>query len=175
MANVSRSLTALTFVIFPLAFVIAAAPFIFFWLPPEIAFVSHELLDKHGGVNSLALWQKILGFFVTCLPAFFLLWALYSLKRLVSALKEGKWFEENSETLCRQFGSAMLWYVGAQILHRTLLVLVLTATNPPGERELTIALTNHDLIALLPAIFAMIFAHLVGLSRAQHEELKQIV
>jgi len=175
MANVSRSLTALTYVIWPLAFLIAASPFVFFWLPPDFAFAKHDLLNDYGGVEHLLIWQKILGFFVTYLPAAFLLWALSYLYRLVGALKSGEWFEEYSEILCHRFGRTLLWYVGVEIVHRTLLVLVLTGANPPGQKQLYLSFSNNDLMALVPAILALIFAHIVSLGRAQREELKQII
>lgn len=175
MSNVTRSLTALTWVIYPLAFVIAISPILFFWIPEGTAFIEHDLLKHYGGTEQLLMWQKLLGFFVACMPAAFLLWALSYLLRLVNALKSGLWFAEQSENLCRQFGKALMWYVGAQILHRTLLVLVLTATYPPGKHELHLSFSNNDLMALVPAIFAMIFAHIVSLGRAQRDELKQII
>jgi len=175
MSNVNRSLTILPYIILPLALLLMTSPFMFFWAPEGFAFIEHDLLKQYGGTDQLLMWQKILGFFVTCLPAAFLLWALSYLMRLVNALKAGLWFDEQSEALCRSFGRALLWYVGTEIIHRTLLVLVLTATYPPGQHELHLSFSNNDLMALVPAIFAMIFAHLVSLGRAQRDELKQII
>lgn len=175
MAHVTKNLTALTWVIYPLALVIGISPIVFFWVPEGTAFIEHDLLQLYGGTEQLLMWQKLSGFFVACLPAVFLLWALSYLLRLIKALKSGLWFAEHSETLCRQFGKALMWYVGAQILHRTLLVLILTATYPPGKHELHLSFSNNDLMTLVPAIFAMIFAHIVSLGRAQRDELKQII
>jgi len=174
-STISRNLTALTYIIYTLALIIAVSPIVFFWFPESITFMEHDLLREYGGISKLEMWQKLLGFFVTSLPAALLLLALRYLLKLLNALKAELWFEENSERMCRRFGQALLWYVGAEILHRTLLVLVLTATYPPGQHELHLSFSNNDLMALVPAIFAMIFAHIVSLGRAQREELKQII
>lgn len=175
MSTVTRNLAALTYIIYVLALVIAVSPFLFFWGPDSWAFIEHDILEQYGGTSVLVMWQKILGFFVTCLPAALLLLALSYLHKLVNALKAGEWFDENSEFLCRRFGRALMWYVGAAIIHRTLLVLILTALYPPGKHELYLGFSNNDLMALVPAIFAMIFAHIVSLGREQREELKQII
>lgn len=175
MSNITRSLTALTYIIYILAFFIAASPFMFFLAPPGSTFIENELLNQYGGIESLVIWQKLLGFFVTSLPAGFLLWALSYLLRLIKALRSGLWFEEISETLCRRFGRALIWYIGMEILHRTLLVLILTATYPAGKKVLHLSVSSNDLMTLLPAIFAIIFAHIVSLGRTQRDELEKIV
>jgi hypothetical protein len=175
MSNVSRSLTALLWIMYPLAVIIAVAPIIIFWVPDSLPYVKSDLLEEYGGLEHLLIWQKLLGFFVTSLPAALLLWAISHLLRLVRSLKAGQWFHKENEILCRRFGRAIMWFVLVNFFHRTLLVLILTATYPEGKKQLMFSLSSNDLMALVPAIFAVIFAHIVSLGRAQRDELKQIV
>jgi len=176
MSNIEKNLNALKWIIYILAVLIAASPIFLFWAPEtSVLFFQNELLEQYGGVSILLPWQKILGFFVASLPAGFLLWALVSLSRLLTLLRGGQWFAESSEIQCRRFAHALLWYVDMQIIHRTLLVLILTATYPVGKKEIYLALSSDDLMTLVPAIFALIFAHIVHLARQQRDELLQIV
>jgi len=176
MSSVSRSLTALTWILYPLALLIMLAPLLLFWAPSnDYVTIDNDIIEAYGGLDALVQWQRIAGFFVTSLPSVALLWSIFLLLKLVKALKEGEWFSETSEKLCRRFGYAMLWYVAMEFIHRTLLVMVITATYPEGERHFSISLSSDDLIALVPAIFALIFAHMVSLGREQQNELKQII
>jgi len=174
-SNVVRSLVVLPYFIYLLAFFITAGPFAFFLPPESVDFFQYDLLNQYGGTGKLLTWQKLSGFFVAGIPALLLLLSMIYLLRLIAALKAGLWFDEYSELLCRRFGRALLWYVATSIVHRTLLVFILTATYPPGEHQFHVSFSNQDLMALVPAIFAMIFAHILGLARVQHEELQQIV
>jgi len=176
MTSIVKKLTTLTWLIRFLILIIASAPFFYMWWPDNMAFFApHSLLHQYGGPSALAVWQQILGFFVIALPASLLCLALQQLLCLIHMLKKGRWFDEVSEMLCRKFSSAMIWFVVAQVLHRTLLVLVITATYPPGEKQLAFALSSDDLFAIIPAIFALIFAHIVNMARSQQSELNQIV
>lgn len=175
MSNVARSINILTWVIYLLIPIIMLSPVLFFWAPDGAVLLENDIIRQYGGIEELMMWQKLLGFFVTCLPAVFLLWSLKFLLQLLSALKKGLWFDEHSELLCRRFARTLLWYVAMNFVHRTLLVLVLTANYPPGEHHLAISISSNDLMVMVPAIFAAIFAHIVSLARAQNDELTQIV
>ncbi len=176
MRSVNRNLKTLTWLIYLLLVIVGSSPFLYFLWPQTAAFFPpHEILTQYGGVDTLLLWQKILGFFVAALPVTILCWALLLALKLVNFLKAGLWFDERCETLCRSFSKVMLWFVLLQFIHRTLLVLVITATNPPGEKQLLISISTEDIFALVPVVFALIFAHIISLAREQREELKQIV
>ncbi len=176
MNPVSKNLIYLKWIIYLLILIVGSAPFFYFWWPESEAFFrQHEILSKYGGVSQLATWQQILGFFVAFLPSATLCWALVLVLELLNRLKAGQWFDEPTEKLCYTFSKVMLWFAIIQFLHRTILVLVITITNAPGDRHLAINFSSDDLFALVPVIFALIFAHIISLAREQRDELKQIV
>lgn len=176
MRPVSKNLSALKWLIYLLILLVVSAPVFYFWWPESQAFFRpHEILADYGGVSQLERWQQILGFFVAFLPSAILCWALVLVLKLINLLQEGKWFDQASEALCRTFSKVMLWFVVIQFLHRTLLVLVITITNPPGERHLAVNFSSDDLFALVPVVFALVFAHIISLAREQRDELRQII
>lgn len=176
MRPVSKNLTTLKWFIYLLIVIIGSSPFLYFWWPESEAFFrQHEILTQYGGVSQLETWQQILGFFVTVMPAALLCWALFLVLKLIDLLQVGKWFDEVTEGLCRKFSKTLLWFAVLQFLHRTLLVLVITITNPPGERQLAINFSTDDVFAMVAVVFALIFAHFIALAREHRDELKQIV
>jgi hypothetical protein len=176
MSNLNKQLNLLTGVILALMIIIVLSPGFYLWWPEDFAFYPpHELLENRGGTEALAIWQQALVFLLLEWPAVILCIGLWHLLALIGLIKKGQWFEQACEDHCRKFGRQMAWLILAQILHRTLIVLVITATYPAGKRELMLAFSSNDLFAALPALFALVFAHLVALGRAQREELKQIV
>jgi len=176
MSNIEKQLTLFKWVIYNIATIVALTPILLFWSPDSVQpFFQHELIEQFGGTVTLASWQKLLGFFVASLPAACMIWALSALLQLTRLLGEGLWFDMASEIQCRRFAKALLWFVAMEIIHRTLLVLVLTVTNPVGEKHLYVAVSSNDLMTLVPAILTLIFAHMVSLARAQQRELQQIV
>jgi len=176
MNSVSKNLTVLTWTIYLILVIVAVSPFLYFLWPQSAAyFPPNDILTSYGGADALVLWQKILGLFVAALPNAMLCWALILVLKLIRFLKAGMWFDESCEKLSRKFSKVMLWFVFFQFIHRTLLVLVVTATRPTGEKELVISFSSDDLFAIVPVIFALIFAHIISLAREQREELKQII
>ncbi|SDE17622.1 MULTISPECIES: DUF2975 domain-containing protein [Kordiimonas] len=177
MNNKLLSLTLLKWIIwFSITLIITFNVWI--WVDPSA--LSHlgaekRLIDNYGGISGMVLWQRIAGFVVDALPAGLLIAALASLIGLIRQLEAGNWFAEASERALARVGHLMLWYLLASFLNDTLLVLIATATNPPGERALAISLSSDTVLGLVPALMALVIARMVRLAREQRDELNQIV
>jgi len=171
-----NSLTVLKWVIY-VSFLGALVPVIWKWTDPASfsVFNKDDIVEAYGGYARLALWQRFAGFSVNALPQACLAYALYCLWRLIQQLEAGDWFGQKNESFWRAIGQAMLWYAVANWLGETLLILVLTATNGPGHRELTVSISNYDVLGLIPALMAFVIARMVSLARAQRDELNEIV
>lgn len=177
MADVTRNLNLLKLVIIGIG-VIIVATHVWYWAWPEsFAYISSgdELISKRGGIEPLETWQRVLGFAVNFLPKAFLVYALVCLFKLTSLLLSGQWFDLASQLLCRRVGRILLVYILLEILQRTLLILVITATYPAGKKELLIELSSRDLAMLVPALLALIFSHMIHLARLQRDELSEII
>ncbi|MFC3053193.1 DUF2975 domain-containing protein [Kordiimonas pumila] len=176
MSTTKQNLKAMRWIIYLLLLVVISSPIIYFGPQSDYTFIAqHEILADYGGLSALTQWQKIAGFAVVALPALILAGALVYLLRLITMIENNAWLSEACESACQKFGQAMIWFVVTQFLHRTVLILIITATYPEGQKELSISISSHDIFALLPAIFAFVFAHIVHVARQQQEELDQII
>jgi len=177
MANISRSIKFLRIVVISTITLLSISQF-WFWLAPySFEFISFDypLLDEIGGIKALNGKQKLLGFFITAIPMATLIWSLILLMKLTKILAAGKWFDKLCEDYCNQVGRWLVIYVILNILHRTVLVTAVTMDNPPGARHFTISFSTDDLMALVPAIFALIIGHMVRLAREKQDELNEII
>lgn len=177
MATVSRNLLMLQLVIGALALMITVAHF-WFWFDPE-SFAKlaapDPIIEAYGGMEALTSHKRLLVVLISAVPNLALLWALFHLYRLTVILSGGRWFDEDSEIGCRRVGRWLLIYVGLSIISRTAMIWALTYDNPPGERHIAISFSNHDLMALVPALLALVIGHMVKLARAQRDELREII
>lgn len=171
-----RSLVAFRWVIY-VSILAVFLPIAWMWADPAtFRLVSDtRLVDQFGGFDRLMLWQRIAGFIVTGLPAVIFAWALICLLPLIRMAERGDWFNAASERYCFRAGKLLLWHALVRWLSETALVLVLTATNAPGERSLMISVGSDDLVSLIPALMALCIAHMMRIGRAQRDELDEIV
>ncbi len=177
MTNKLLSLTLLKWIIWLAIVVIASFTL---WLCLDPATLHHygaekRLLEDYGGIENFNLWQRIAGFAVDALPAGLLIAALCFLLGLIRQLEAGNWFDEASERALERVGHFMLWYLLASFLNDTLLILIATVTNPPGQRALAISLSSDTILGLVPALMALVIARMVRLAREQRDELNQII
>lgn len=177
MASIERKLTFLRLTILAAVTLLIIAP-IWFWVSPDsFGYVSSgdPIVQAYGGIDRLNNTQRVAGYLVTMIPISLIIWSLVLLYKLTRLLAAGQWFEQPCERIFNRIGILLLIYSIASILRRTLLVLVLTITNPPGERMLSIQIDGSDLGTIVPALMALVIAHMVQLARAQRDELNQII
>ncbi len=177
MANINRSIKFLRIVVtVTLALLLIAQ--VWFWTAPvsfDFITLDHSTLDDYGGIDALNTKQKLLGFAIASVPLLAMVWSLIMLLRLTSVLAAGKWFDQLCEDYCLKVGRWLVIYVILNILHRTALVSAITMDNLPGDRHLAISFSTDDLLALVPALLALIIGHMVRLAREQQEELNEII
>lgn len=171
-----KNLTLLTWVIY-CSIAGSSVPVLWMWLHPDsfTVFGALDVLERFGGMEKLLLWQRILGFLASALPQTFLIYALWQLLKILDPIKRGDWFVRESERQCTQIGRAMLWYVLFHWLCDTFLILIITATYAPGQKQLVISISNQDVLGLVPAMMAFVIAQLLRLAREQREELNEII
>ena len=116
------------------------------WCSPELPRFLIADLGLVGKVppGSPELLVRLLGIAVTALPVGLLVYALLEARRLFAEYAEGGFFNWSAARRLRRIALVIcsLAFVGP--LTRTLLVLVLTFNNPPGQRLLSIGLSFND-------------------------------
>lgn len=171
-----HSLVAFRWVIY-LSVLVVILPILWMWLDPaSFSYISHNpTVEQFGGFARLEPWQRLAGFAITLLPASIFAWALVCLLPLIRMAERGDWFNEASERYCFRAGKLLLWHALARWLSDTALVLVITLTNPPGQRALMVNFGSDDFLSLIPALMALCIAQMMRVGRAQREELNEIV
>ena len=172
----TRSLVAFRWVIY-LSIVVVIMPVLWMWFDPSSFSLisSNPTVEQFGGFDRLLPWQRLAGLAIMLVPASVFAWALFCLLPLVRMAERGDWFNAASEQYCFRAGKLLLWHALASWLSETALVLVITFTNPPGQRSLMISFGSDDFLSLIPALMALCIAQMMRVGRKQRDELDEIV
>jgi len=113
---------------------------------------------------------RALAWLCTMLPGGLMMWGLSQLRLMLSEVSAGHYFSLPAVSHFRRFSWAMLLYACALPVQSTLLSLVLTMHNPPGQKMLVIRLGTTELNALLIAVLFVIIAHIFEEGRKLADE-----
>jgi hypothetical protein len=86
---------------------------------------------------------------ITSVPVCIMLYGLWQARQLFAGFAEGQVFTLASACRLRDLAAAMLAQAVLGPLSTTALLLAFTFSNPPGQRQLVIALSVNDYIALI--------------------------
>lgn len=177
MDNIGKNLLALRILIIILILMMTSLHSLYWLYPSTLSglVTTHDIVDQFGGFERLNNQQKILSFIVTMASVAFLCWAMILTYRLTLRIGKQEWFDSRTEKLCLQLGKTLFIYTLARMLENTLLILILTMTNPEGERALAITISSSHVVVLIPAFLSIIAAQMVKAGRLQKEELQQII
>lgn len=94
-------------------------------------------------------WRLRAAFVVGVVPGLVVVWGMVRLATLFERIARGEVFSEAGARALRDFALAVLVQAALKPVAHTLSVLVLTIANPPGQRQLAIALGSDDVAAVL--------------------------
>jgi hypothetical protein len=86
---------------------------------------------------------------ITAVPVGVLLYGLWQARQLFAEFADGFLFLPSSAQRLRDFAVAILLQAVLQPIATTAMVLVFTLDNPPGGKQLKIAITSNDYLALI--------------------------
>lgn len=99
----------------------------------------------------------ILGFLVTLIPLSIVLYGLYHLRALFALYYQTMFFTKANVRHLRTFSISLFTYALLNPVITTLASVVLTMSNPPGQRSLIISVgSNQAAVAFIAAIFMII-------------------
>ncbi len=90
-------------------------------------------------IVSLSPLNKMLAFLVTLIPNLFSVLALYFLARLFRRFEQMEFFSQSTVGNLRKIGFSLLAGQIAHPFYTALISLVLTVSNPPGQRLIAVA------------------------------------
>ena len=124
-------------------------------LPSGVLFVwvdAPEEMVRRSGLppeTHLAVWQLVLGAFVTLIPVGLLSAALLSARRCFLLFRSGTYLVAAVVFALRAFGGRVGMASCASVLAPPVLSLLLSVGSPPGSRALTFSLSSSTLLGLL--------------------------
>lgn len=123
----------------------------------------------------LAGWQGLAGGLLSLVPVLLLAAGLLAARRCFRLFRQGAWFTGGAVAALRDFGGRVVLAGGAGLLLPTVLGLLLSIGNAPGQRALVIAISSGPVLAILlgGAVWAMALVMLRAVAIA--EDHAQIV
>ena len=106
-------------------------------------------LGLTGAVLPLTPLRVVAGAAITAVPVGILLYGLWQARQLFADFADGFVFMPSSARRLRNFAVAILMQALLQPIAATVTLLVFTYDNPPGTRQLQIAITSSDYLALI--------------------------
>ena len=128
---------------------IAVAVILVFLIPDWTRNLLLARLGQAGHDLSLSPGRLIAGAAITAVPVGVLLFGLWQVRALFLNFANGHVFTLASARLLRDFAGAVLAQAILGPVSSTALMLAFTLNNPPGSRQLVIALSVHDYLALI--------------------------
>ncbi|MEQ8815335.1 MAG: DUF2975 domain-containing protein [Thalassobaculum sp.] len=121
-----------------------------------IAVLAPQWVLQRAGLAGLPLdlaagdpWRLRAAIAVGAVPSLVLIWGLARLSTLFRRVAEGEVFSEPGARALRDFAVAVLAHAALAPPAHTAVVLVLTLANPPGQRQLAIALGSDDVAGVV--------------------------
>lgn len=133
-----------------------------------------ERLDLHSSVPYPAS-TLLLGFLVTLIPASVLMFGALQLRKLFRLYSTGEFFSRANSNCLRNLSIALLAWSPARMLFDALISVLLTSSNPAGQRFVTVSLEEIELTALLLGLNFLVVAWVMGEACKLQEDHARIV
>ncbi len=125
--------------------------------------------------NEVGDIQYVLLFAVGAVPVALLVAALLSARRFFACYVSGELFPANSSIELVRIGKLFLVLAILGPVIRMLAILVVTWTNPPGQKQLVLSVaTNDGLLIILSAVLLMV-GHILAEANRLSEDNRQII
>jgi hypothetical protein len=128
---------------------IAAVMLLVFFIPDWTRGLLLARLGQAGADLQLTPGRLVAGAAITAIPVGIMLYGMWQARALFRDFAEGRVFTPFSARRLRDFAVAVMAQAVLGPVSTTALLLAFTLSNPPGSRQLGIALSVNDYIALI--------------------------
>jgi Protein of unknown function (DUF2975) len=155
---------------------LAELALIWIWLSPTAV---ETLVVPRLGLGAMPVtldgWNRILGFAVCMLPMAVIVWMLYQAYELFDGYRLGRVFTEEAPVRLRRIGLSLLALALLRPVTTTLLGVVLTLSNPPGQRLLAIGIGIDDYMIAAIGGLLLVIGHVMVEAKRLADDNRQIV
>ena len=118
---------------------------------------------------------RFLAFLVDLIPLVAVIYGLQKLRRLFGLYENRLIFSEQNVDCFRRLGRALILWVIGDIVRNSLLSIVLTLHNPPGQRVITFGLYSADFTGIFVGIVILVISWVMDEGRKIQEDQALIV
>ena len=129
----------------------------------------------HVPIHDLSDMARFMGFIVSLLPNAVIIYGIVKLRRLFSLYEKGMIFSKDNVGCFRGMGWALIVLVVAGTVSSTLLSVVLTFANPPGQRMFTVGIGSGDFTTLVLGLAVLLVSWAMDEGRRIAEEQEQFI
>lgn len=146
------------------------------WLTFDLWAADHpDLAGIHPFSDPMPVPALFAGFAISMIPGGVAMFAVWRLRRLFSLYAQGQIFTADNSRCLKHFAMAVMAMAIAKPIATSLLSVVLTLANPPGQRMLMLRFGSPELTILFIGGVFLIIAWVMEEGRAMAEEQAQIV
>ena len=125
--------------------------------------------------HEVSAFCRFLAFFADMIPLLATVYGLLKLRDLFLLYENGSFFTERNVACFRSLGKTLLVWVGCDIVRYSLLSVILTLGNPPGQRLLTIGLNSGEFSGVFVGMVVLIVSWVMDEARKLEEDRALIV
>lgn len=119
--------------------------------------------------------MKVLGFAASMLPGAASMYCFACLARLFQRFGQGEMFTQGAVGLIRRIGVAVLATQALRILHGSLVTLILTMDNPPGQHMITLGLDSASVSESVTGVIIILASWIMDEARKLREEQELVI
>ncbi len=164
-----KHVITLSLILLPTLF--AALWWQFDWLAANAPELNRLAVDA----QSVGPGRRVLGFLISMLPVSLLLYGLWRLREAFERFSQGEFFTYETITCIRSFALMVMLQSLMRPVATTLLSVLLTMSNPPGQRTLAISIGSGELEMLFVGAVFFAVAHLMVEGRRLADDNAQII
>jgi hypothetical protein len=146
------------------------------WLVPDWApLVARGVANLQTEPITLTPMVRWIGLACSTLYFSVLVRGLWVARSLFKRLADGMVFEPETGVLLRRFGIALVVYAALTPFVGTLMAWLVTMLNPPGERLLRFAISDHEIVLAIVGTLILTTGSVMADAARMAEESRQII
>lgn len=119
--------------------------------------------------------MKLLGFAASMLPGMASMYCFWCLAQLFARFGQGEMFCETVVGLIRRIGWAVLATQGLRVVHGTLVSLILTMDNAPGQHMITAGMDSATFSEIVTGVVIILASWVMDEARKLKEEQELVI
>lgn len=120
--------------------------------------------------NNLSFQTRLLASGASLLTSGIAMTGFYFVIRLFKLYETGRIFSPENVNFFKKLGYILIAYMFAGIVHNSIMTIILTLSNPSGQRMISVGFSSSDLSKLIIGIILILVSRVMDAGREMQEE-----